>query len=159
MNKKEIFLVGLVAVLVGVYCVYFTDWFLTKTIAIEHSERSLREAWSGGRRVDPTGKQPLGNVTFSLHRNYKLTSVKVVPLADYLTNKYAHPVWELVSKSGSASVGGFTYGMPIQGMVPARPVVEPDPLERGVDYCLLIEAGSIKGEHHFKLGGQSMVRR
>lgn len=159
MSKKEYFLVGLAVVLVGVYGVYFTDWFRPKVMRIEHSERSLREAWSGSQRVDPGGKQPLGNVTFALHRNYKVTSIKVVPLADYLTNKYAHPLWELVSKNGSTPVNGFAYGMPLAGMTLAQPALEPDPLEAGVEYRLIVEAGSVHGEHDFKLGGGTVARR
>jgi hypothetical protein len=159
MNKKEFFLVGLAVVLVGIYVVYFTDWFRPKVMRIEHSERSLREAWNGSQRVDPGGRQLLGNVTFALHRNYQITSVKVVPLADYRTNKYAHPLWELGSKSGSRPVNGFTYGMPVAGMAPARPDLEPDPLEAGVDYRIIVEAGLVRGEHDFKIGGGAAVGR
>ena len=153
MSRKEYILVGVVVMLVGLYAVYFTDWFRPKLIRIEHSVRSLREAWSGGRRVDATGKLELGNVTFALHRNYKLTSVKVVPLAEYKTNKYARPLWELVAKSGSQPVDGFSYGMAVPGMSPARPLLEPDPLVPGVAYRLFVVAGSVKGEHDFKLDG------
>ena len=159
MSRKEYFLVGLVVVLVGLYAVFFTDWFRPKIMRIEHSARSLREAWSGSRRVDPTGKQELGNISFALHRNYKLTSVKVVPLADYQTNKYARPLWELVAKSGSQPVDGFAYGMAVPGMLPARPMLEPDPLVPGVEYRLIITAGSVKGEHDFKLEVARMAER
>jgi hypothetical protein len=153
MNKKEYILISLVVLLVGLYAVYFTDWFQPKIIRITHATRSLREAWSDGRRVDPTGKQALGNVTFVLHRNYKLTRVKVVPLTAFLTNKYTPPVWELVSKSGSKPTDGFSYGMLVPGMTPVRPMLEPDPLEPDVEYRLIVMAGSAKGEHDFKLGG------
>jgi len=160
MSRKEYFLVGLVVVLVGLYAVFFTDWFRPKSMRIEHSTRSLREAWSGGgQRVDMTGKRELGNVMFALHWNYKLTSVKVVPLAEYQTNKYARPLWELVAKSGSEPVDGFAYGMAVSGMSPARPMPEPDPLVPGVEYRLIVMAGSVKGEHDFKLEGAQMMRR
>ena len=153
MSRKEWILITLVVVLVGLYAVFFTGWFRPKVMRIEHSARSLREAWSGSRRVDPTGKQALGNVTFALHRNYKITSVKLVPLADYQTNKYAHALWELTAKSGSQPVDGFAYGMTIPGMSAVSQVLEPEPLEPGVEYRLIVVAGSVRGEHDFKLDG------
>jgi hypothetical protein len=160
MSKKEYFLIGLVVVLVGVYAVCFTDWFRPKIMRIEHSTRSLRQAWgSGGQRVDMTDKVGLGNVTFALHHNYKLTSVKVVPLHEFLTNKYVPPVWELVSKSGSNPIDGFSYGMDIQGMASARSALQPDPLLPGVEYRLLVVAGKVKGEHDFKVNSAGVVRR
>jgi len=160
MSKKEYFLVGLVVVLVGVYAVFFTDWLRPKVMHIEHSARTLREAWTGsGARVDPTGKQELGNVTFTLHRKYKLTSVKVVPLADFLSNKYAPATWELGSKSGSDPVEGFAYGMPIPGMAAAREFMTPESLQPDVEYRLFVEAGGLKGEHDFTIGRSSMARR
>jgi hypothetical protein len=160
MSKKEYVLIGLVVVLVGVYAVWFTEWFRPKIMRIEHSTRSLRSAWgTGGQRVDMTDKEGLGNVTFALHQNYKLTSVKVVPLQEFLTNKYVPPVWELVSKSGSTPVDGFSYGMSIQGMTSARSALQPDPLLRGVEYRLLVAAGGVRGEHDFKLEGSPVVRR
>jgi len=159
MSRKEYVLVSLVVVLVGLYAVYFTDWFRPKIIRITHSTRSLREAWSDGRRVDSTGKQALGNVTFVLHRNYKLTSVKVVPLAAYLTNKYTLPTWALVSKPGSSPTDGFAYGMAVPGMSPTRAQLDPDPLEPGVEYRLMVAAGAAKGEHDFTLSAAKNTRR
>lgn len=153
MSRKEYYLIGLVVALVGIYAVFFTDWFRPKVMHIEHSTRSLREAWSGSRRVNLTGKQELGNVAFVLHRNYQLTSVKVVPAADYATNKYVRPLWELISKTGSKPVEGLTYGMPVPGMAPARPLLTPDPLVPGVMYKLIVDAGKVHGEHDFQLGG------
>lgn len=151
---------GLVVVLVGVYAVYFSNWFQPKIMRIEHSARPLREAWTGsGMRVDPSGKQELGNVTFTLRHKYRLTSVKVVPLAEYLTNKYVPPTWELVSKSGSGPVDGFAYGMTIPGMAPARELLAPEPLQPGLEYRLVVEAGGVKGEHDFKVDVPSVARR
>jgi hypothetical protein len=154
MNKKEYILIGLVALLAGLYIVFFSDWLKPKFIRIEHTLRASREAWTGnGRRAEPAGKGA-GSVTFALHKDYQLTSVQVFAAAEIRTNKFAHPLWHLISKAGSAPADGFAYGFPIQGMLPAVPRAEPDPLEAGVEYRLLVEAGSLKGTNDFTLNRQ-----
>jgi hypothetical protein len=103
LSRKEIFLVVLVVALGGWYVIFFSDWFKPRFIRIEHTVRSSREGWAGSNRVEVASKWA-GSVTFTLHKPYKLTSVRVVPLAEIETNKYAHPVWHLVSKEGSACI-------------------------------------------------------
>ena len=160
MNRKERMLVALVLVLGGLYVVVFSGWFGPKVIRVEHTVRSLREAYGpGGRRVDPTGQQALGNVSFSLHKNYKLTSVKVVAAAEARTNKYPHAFWELTAKDGSQPVDALAYGLPVPGMSPKSSAVEPEPLEPGVQYCLLVEAGNWKGVREFTLPSSSRATR
>ena len=149
LSRKEIFLVVLVLVLGGLYAVFFSDWFKPKFIRIEHSVRSSREGWAGSNRVAAVAGA--GAVTFALHKPYKLTSVRVVLLAEIQTNKFAHPIWHLVSKAGSVPADGFAYGFPVQGMSPAITGVEPEPLESGTEYRLLVEAGSLKGTNDFKV--------
>src|SRR5690242_7309493 len=96
-SKKEIALVVMVILTAGLYVWYFTDWFRPKFIRIEYTVRSLREAWGGKGRVDPTGTQ-VNNVSFSLHKDYRLTSVQVFSLEESKTNKYPHALWSLTSK-------------------------------------------------------------
>jgi hypothetical protein len=158
-SRKEYFLVGLVVVLVGLYVVCFTDWFRPGTLRIEHSTRVLREAWNGAQRVDSTGKEELGNVSFTLHGTFMLDSVKVVPLAEYLTNKYVPPTWALESGSGSDPVSGFAYGMNIAGMKPVHQGRTPELLEPGRTYRLIVEAGRVRGEHDFSIGGTPAALR
>ena len=76
-------------------------------------------------------------------------SLKVIPLSDIQTNKYPHPIWQLVSDSNSVPVKDLVYGMRIQGMRPAVQGASADPLEPGVSYRLLIEANGLKAEHDF----------
>jgi len=159
MTKKDVFLITLVVVLGGLYAIYFSEWFRPKYIRIEYSSRPLREAWSGqGQRVDPQGNQ-VGNVTFSFHGDYRLTSVKVVSTAEFATNKYAHPLWHMVCKNGSQPVSGFSYGLSIPGMSAAAADSAADPLEPGVQYSLLVEAGSLKGTNNFSIGGPMILER
>ena len=98
-------------------------------------------------------KRPTASATdpvfFAFDRKLKLTSLKVIPVSEIETNKYPHPIWELVSDSNSVPITDFAYGMSIQGMQPSVQGATPDPLEPGVKYRLLIEARTGKAEHDF----------
>ena len=89
-------------------------------------------------------------VSFTLDGKYRLSSIKVVELSAYLTNKYVTPVWHLISKTNSAPVRGFLYGLPIPGMAPARPDSKPKNLLPNVAYRLFVEAGRAKGNRDFQ---------
>jgi hypothetical protein len=153
MSRKEWVLVALVLVLGGLWVVYFSGWFAPKIIRIESTVRSAREAWGpNGRQVTPPGQPELGGVSFALHRNYKLTSVKVVAVRDVQPGKTFVPtLWELVAKQGSQPVDSLAYGLPVAGMTPAKPGVDIQPLEPGVAYRLLVEAGAWKGTRDFMI--------
>ena len=156
-SKKEITLISLVVVMAGMYVIFFTDWFRPKFIRIEYTVRSLRDAWGPNGRVDPTGKQ-VNNVSFSLHKDYSLTSVQVVSLAEARTNKFPHALWSLTSKSGSALVNAIAYGTPIEGMTTSAISAEAEPLEPGVEYRLLVEAKSLKGTNDFTIPTRAASR-
>jgi hypothetical protein len=55
----------------------------------------------------------------------------------------------LLSDSNSLPIKDFTYGMRIPGMRPAFKGTAPDPLEPGIKYRLLVEAGKQKIAHDF----------
>ncbi|MGN6555681.1 MAG: hypothetical protein ACTHLW_18385 [Verrucomicrobiota bacterium] len=156
MSKKEYILIGLVLVLGGLYVAFFSGWFKPKFIRIEHSVRLSRKSWTGSRTV--AAKSP-SDVSFVLHNPYRLTSVRVVRAADIATNKFAHSLWHLVSKTGSAPAEGFAYGFPLEGMAPAITGAEPEALEPGTDYLLLLEAGSLKGTNQFTLPQSATAQR
>jgi hypothetical protein len=158
MTKKEILLVALVVILGGVYVCFFTDCFRPRIIRIEHSARPLREAWAGGQRVNPAGARS-DSVTFSLHNDYRLTSVQVVSAAEARTNQYARRFWHLVCTTGTPPVNAISYGNRIPGMTSSVPGAVAEPLQPGVDYRLLVEAGSFKGSNDFRIAGQAAVRR
>ena len=54
-----------------------------------------------------------------------------------------------MSDSNSVPTKDFAYGAPIKGMHPAVKEATADPLEAGVPYRLVIEAGAVKVEHDF----------
>lgn len=139
MRKKEMMWVVVLLVLGGIYVHYFTHWFEKRQIGITASFRPSRhtvtEVWP---------------VVFTLDNEYKLTSLKVVPLDGTVYNPAETPVWQLVSDSNSVPVRAFRYGQYIGGMKPALKGIRPSPLMPDVVYRLELSAGSATGHTDFK---------
>jgi hypothetical protein len=147
MTRKQWSLIAL-AVLLGGFSLYLNqDWFAKDDIQIYHRSRPAR----GGlfRRGKLQAPQAVDPVFFAFDRKLKLTSLKVIPVREIETNKYPHPIWHLSSDSNSVPTKDLTYGVPIRGMRPSVKGAIPDPLEPGVKYRLLLEAGSLKAQHDF----------
>jgi len=143
MTKKNSFLIVILLVMASVYVACFTQWFRPKTIHISHTIRP-------GRFNNRPGEAAAPLLAFGLGGDYELTEIKVVPLAALQANPLAQPVWHLVSDSKSAPVKFFIYGQGIRGMKPEVPGVRPQPLQPNVTYRLLVQAGSLKGQHDFQ---------
>jgi len=141
MNKKNFILIGLVLAMAIGYVVFFTDLFAPKIIQISHTNRPLP-----GR-----GGQTVARLMFSLGQDYELTDIKVVPLAEWQTDKSTQPLWHLTS-DGSDFINRFTYGENIPGMDPYVEGMRPQPLKPGVKYLLLVTAGKARGQHEFQVG-------
>ena len=149
MTKKQLCLLAVAIVLLCGYAYYFTDWFASETIQIVHTLRPYVP--SKRPRGRGTDENPTANtVSFGLNRKCLLTEVKVIPVSDLATNKYAHPIWHLVSESSSVPTKAFVYGMNIPGMHPKVPGARPDLLQPGIAYRLFIATSDLKGEHEFK---------
>ena len=130
------------AVVLGGFSLYLNQGrFGRDKVRVYHRSRPSR----GGR--NRSGIEP---IFFAFDRSLKLTSLKVIPVQEIETNKYPHPIWHLISSSNSVPVETFTYGTPIRGMRPAVQGATPDPLEPGVKYRLLVEAGALKLQHDFE---------
>ena len=143
MTKKPVLLVALLAVIGGLFVYVNRDAFRRRPIQISH--RLYRFAGRFSKRDAPIP------VMFEFDRRLKLTSVKVLALADIQTNKYPQPLWQMVSSSNSVPTKGIVYGMDVPGMRPALKGVAAEPLDPRETYRLLVEAGSLKGEHDFTL--------
>ncbi len=144
MTKKQSVLLAIAVALLCVYAYYFTDWSGSESIQIVHTLRPYAPSRRGrGRSSDDN---PVANtVSFGFNRKCRLTEIKVIPVSDLATNKYAHPIWHLVSESNSVPTKAFVYGMNIEGMHPKVPGARPDPLQPGVAYRLFVDAGELKG--------------
>jgi hypothetical protein len=138
MRQKELFWFGTLLVVGGIYIHYFTHWFEKPAIGIAVSIRPSPQA---GEAVFP--------VFFTLSDDCKLTSLKVVPLAEGKFNAQAAPVWHLVSDSNSVPIRAFRYGQGIRGMKPALKGIRPDPLTPGTVYRLILTAGKLTGSKDF----------
>lgn len=147
MTRKTWTLFALAAVLGSVSLYLNQDWFATDNIQIYHRSRPVRAVW---HRRKPANNSAVNPVVFGFNRPLKLTFLKVVVARDLETNPYPHALWHLVSDSNSVPIKDFAYGSRIRGMRPSIKGARPDPLEPGVKYRLLIEAGSRKAEHDFE---------
>ena len=136
------------AVTLGGFSFYLNkDWFAAEDIQIHHRSRPARA--SIFRRGRPQTKAVTDPVYFAFDRKLKLTSLKVIPVSEIETNKHPHPIMYLVSDSNSVPIAEWSYGIPVRGMRPAVKRAVPDPLQPGVKYRLIIEAGKTKAEHDF----------
>lgn len=131
----------------GVYLYQYRDWFRKAHIQIAHSFRPL----GLDRLPKPGAPPPLNSVLFRMDHDYKLTSVKIVPIPALETNKFAHPIWELDSDSNSIPLQTFAYGQGIRGMHPPAKGVKPEPLETNIPYRLIVQAGTVQGQHDFTI--------
>jgi hypothetical protein len=147
MTSKQWMLIAL-AVALGGFALYLNrDWFATDDIHIQCRSRPARTVVT--RRQRPTASPETDPIFFAFDRKLKLTSLKVIPLHEIETNKYPHPICHLVSDSNSVPIGEWSYPWPIRGMRPAVKGAIPDPLEPGVTYRLIIEAGKRKAQRDF----------
>jgi hypothetical protein len=147
MTSKQWTLIVLAVVLGGFSLYLNKDWFARENIQIHHRSRPARLGFS--RRNRPTAPSSVDPIFFAFDRKLKLTSLKVIPVSEIETNKYPHPIWELVSESNSVPVAEWSYGWPIRGMRPSVKGATPDPLEPGVKYRLLVQAGHVKAQDDF----------
>jgi hypothetical protein len=140
MQKREITWIAVLLIVGAAYYHFFGGRFAAKQIAIHASLRPIRRA-----------EAPVYPVYFTLNDDFKLTSVKVVPLDDDgQINPATMPVWNLVSDSNSAPTRAFFYGAHIHGMKPALANVQPDPLSPDVIYRILLSSGKLSASLDFK---------
>jgi hypothetical protein len=145
MTKKNILLIILVLVFGGFSLYWNRGRFQKPPLQVSHRSMQPR---AGMARV-PVSRLPANPVVFLLNRIVRLKSVEVIPVSDIETNKYPHPVWKLIADSASAPVQDFLYGAPVDGMKPSVKGAAADPLAPGVNYRVIVLAGSEKAEHDF----------
>ena len=144
MFSKQNMLLALAIMLAGTYVYFFTDWINRPRIQIIAQTRPIQ----------PRGPVALVYpVSFLLDGNYRLTSVKVVPLRGYQTNKFVPPLWHLIAFTNTPPTQGFLYGQRLPGMKPSISNAPPQRLQPTTDYRLLVEAGRSRGQIDFRTSG------
>ena len=143
-NKQNV-LIGVALLLGAIYLYAFTDWLRPRRIQIIAQTRPFRPTASTSR-VYP--------VSFVLDGTYRLTSVKVVLLSAFETNKYTSPLWELVHYTNAAPTEGFLYGGRIPGMRDKQTNSAAQPLQPNTAYRLLIKSGRAAGQVDFRTSGE-----
>jgi hypothetical protein len=141
MAQRPFLPIAILVVISGLFIYLNRDWFQRRPIQISHRLYRFASRFGGEDTTSP--------VMFEFDRRLKLTSIKIVALADSLTNKYPHPLWHMLSSSNSVPTKGFVYGMDVPGMRPAVNGASAEPLEPQQTYRLLLEAGSVKAQHDF----------
>ncbi|HSU57266.1 MAG TPA: hypothetical protein VLT36_24710 [Candidatus Dormibacteraeota bacterium] len=142
-------LIVLAVVLGGLSLYLNQDSFRKGNIHLSHRSRPARLV-AGRKRGGRDDNPEINPIVFFCDRKVRLTALKVIPVSDIETNKYPHPIWNLVSDSNSVPIKEFIYGLPIPGMRSAVKGTLPDPLQPGEKYRLLIETPSEKAEHDFE---------
>ena len=149
MKQKTTIQIALLVILIGVGIYYWLGFFHSSDIQILctiHRQRSSDPADAG----NPSGSSPRLEAAFGLDQRYELTSIKVVPLAEWKTNKNAHALWHLTADGGSSPVKAFVYGQKVEDM-DSDSGTDAEPLLPKVEYLLLVEAGKQHGECEFSL--------
>ena len=144
MFSKQTVLIGLAILLAGIYVYFFTDWINRPRIQIIAQTRPIQPRGESAK-VYP--------VSFLLDGRYKLTSVRVVLLSAFATNRFTSPLWHLVAYTNVPPTEGFLYGQLIAGMRPGITNSHPQPLEPVTAYRLFVEAGRAKGQIDFQTSG------
>jgi hypothetical protein len=150
MTKSGITL-SIFALTLGVlYVFFFTDLFQSETIRIIPTVRPTHPVTRHRSKNPDYERSTVYPVSFTFDGKYKFTSVKVVLAEELATSKYPPPLWHLTSESNSMPTKAFMYGQTPKGMKPNVPRARPEPLEAGVEYVLLLEAGNIKAQTNFR---------
>src|ERR1700722_16508935 len=117
MTKKNFIVLSAAFLAVAVFYLYmYKDSFRKADIQISLTIRPKASALA--HKTMDLGDADSVNLNFGMDHEYKLTSVKVIPVTALETNKYPHPTWELISDSNSVPTHTFSYGHRIHGMHP-----------------------------------------
>jgi len=151
MNKRQIFLFVLLALLAAGAIYMFKDSFGSQPIQIEYAIRPGAPQRRPQPGEDPASGKKGYNVIFNLGQKLALTSIKVISVEDAVTNKYPRALWNLVTDSNSVPTKTLTYGVGVRGMRPYYKGTTPEALEPGGSYRLLIETAKQKAEKDFQI--------
>lgn len=144
MISLTVLLIGLI----GLSLYLNRDYFRADGIQITHR----LSPWMREKRPTPRVNDLGVPVTFMLNGMYKLTRVRVFETARIETNKFAVPIWRVISDSNSVPTSSFNYGGYIKGMHPEAKGTRPEPLQPGVAYRLVVVTDkNLEAQHDFTI--------
>lgn len=147
MSKQKLAGLLILILALGGLCLYLNrDWFAEQPIQISHRISPWMNVPRSRRASPPTQFNP---VVFSFGGYYRFKEIKVVLADEIATNKYAHPLWHLISETNSYPTATLAYGERLRGMTPPVKGSVADPLEPGVKYRLLVKTDHKTAEHDF----------
>lgn len=149
MSKTKIITITILILgLTGLSLYLNKDSFRSDGIQITHR----LSPWMRDKRPNTRANDLSVPVTFMLNGFYKLTSVRVFESAKVETNKYAVPVWRIISDSNSVPTSSFNYGSYIKGMHPEAKGTRPEALQPGVTYRLVVVTDQkLEARHEFTI--------
>lgn len=149
MSKTKIISVTVLLLgLIGLSIYLNRDYFRTEGIQITHR----LSPWMRDKRPNARANDLGVPVTFMLNGFYKLTSVRVFESAKIETNKYAVPLWRIISDSNSVATSSFNYGSYIKGMHPEAKGTRPEALQPGITYRLVVVTDKkLEAQHEFTI--------
>jgi hypothetical protein len=149
MSKTKIISVTVLLLgLIGFSLYLNRDYFRTDGIQITHRLSPWMQPRRPNGRTDARANDLGIPVTFMLNGFYQLTSVRVFEAAKIETNKYAVPIWRIISDSNSVPTSSFNYGGYIKGLRPEAKGTRPEPLQPGVKYRLTVVTDKNLEAHH-----------
>src|SRR5262245_33907706 len=98
MTRKQWLLLAFALVLAGISLYINKDWFAKDDIQIYHRSRPLRAGFFGRKKDASLDNPEVDPIVFGFGRKLSLTSLKVVTVSGFETNKYILPLWHLVSE-------------------------------------------------------------
>lgn len=153
-RKNVILTTAFIVVVAALYLYEYRDALVSHPIQISHTLR-LRMAIARRRPSNPPASLPL-IPTFTLGKDYRITSIKLIRVDELKEKGFAHPLWELTTDSKSYPTRVFLYGRGIPGMHPKVAEAEPEPLETNVAYRIEVAAGRLEGHHDFTISAQDV---
>lgn len=154
MAKNKLLFVLLALALVAAVFFLSKDWFRKDEIQIGFTIRPNRLSERQQRRLGPALKDPTYTVCFFFDRKCKLESLRVVNADELKTNRFARPLWALVSDSNSIPVKTIIYGVPVRGMRTEVRGAQADILQPGIPYRLLVRTTKQEAHYDFTLGAK-----
>jgi hypothetical protein len=154
MDRKHVLLAVLLVSFLGIVVYMSRDWAEPPDLQIGLTISPNLVPADKRAALGPAVQRQRYTVLFTFNRQCTPESVKVVKVHEIETNRFAHPVWELVAGEEPEPVKSITYGVPVRGMQPRTPGDQAEVLQPRVPYRLLLETKGLETSYDFSVGNR-----